>query len=137
MGMSPTPSRPTLPWASARLTMARTPSAASRCWVMPMDHTSMAPPARTSSSTKASSSSAVDPGQAEQVVERLAVEPAAQLVEALGVLASTKAWSTAPRSMSDLSMALASATSPPGRTGTCRSQILVPNRADSTFDGTQ
>ena len=48
-----------------------------------------------------------------------------------------KASSIAPRSISRFNSALASATSPPGRTGTCRSHILVPNMADSRFDGTQ
>src|SRR3954465_8010165 len=48
-----------------------------------------------------------------------------------------RAWSTAPRRISSFSTALNSATSPPGTTGTWRSQIFVPNRADSGLDGTQ
>ena len=42
MGMRPAPRRPTLPWASPRLTMAATLSDPCSCWVMPIDQTSTA-----------------------------------------------------------------------------------------------
>ena len=80
---------------------------------------------------------AVDTGEPQQVVERLRVQGGAHLGEARRCGPPRRRSSTAPRSTSSFSAALASATSPPGRTGTCRSLIVVPNTADSTLDGTQ
>ncbi len=85
MGMRPTPSRPTFPWASARLTMARTLSAASRCWVMPIDHTWIAPPARRQLVDERVEGRPIHPGQVEQIVELLIRQTVAQLGETLGV----------------------------------------------------
>ena len=135
-GMRPAPLRPTLPLANATLTSALTVSTEVGCWVTPMDHNTMALVAWAYIVTNVSSVVASTPASASSSSSDAAASCVSSASKS-SVWASMNARSTAPRSTSRFSTAVASATSPPGRTGTCRSHILVPNSADSGLEGTQ
>ena len=89
MGMSPAPSRPTLPRARARLTMACTPWTASACWVMPIDHVRMADDASAYSRANASTTVRPTPAAAQSSSWRCVSSDAASASQP-SVWASTK-----------------------------------------------